>query len=336
MALSLFQSLHFPNQALALRFNGPRFRITSPFPSFTTRIRSSSKDESANPLDQVVDLRSNGRAPQSSFDFLELKRELEKEKEKDKGREREEEANQTESTGGGELERRVRSRGRQMVGRSSLLAKQVVSVKSARSLGFISQLWVDTSMWVVALVETRPNLLSGEMEKFLLEDVCQVGDVVLVHDESVLENELNLVGLESLVGYNVTTTGRRDVGKVRGYTFNINSGAVDCLELDSFGLSLIPSSLVSTYSLLVDDILEVASDTVVVDEDVVSRLQRVTKGIWGSQNIRKRDQMGAYSEFERRSRSMERNHREKPSGRRYRRRMVHDTEDDDWEFPMDY
>lgn len=31
---------------------------------------------------------------------------------------------------------------------------------------------------------------------------------------------------------------------MRGYTFNINSGAVESLELDSFGISLIPSSLV--------------------------------------------------------------------------------------------
>jgi hypothetical protein len=37
--------------------------------------------------------------------------------------------------------------------------------------------------------------------------------------------------------------------KVRGYTFNINSGAVDFLELDSFGFSLIPSSLVRTFEL---------------------------------------------------------------------------------------
>lgn len=33
----------------------------------------------------------------------------------------------------------------------------------------------------------------------LYEIILKVGDVVLVHDESVLENELNLVGLESLV-----------------------------------------------------------------------------------------------------------------------------------------
>uniref|UniRef100_A0A453I5M8 Uncharacterized protein n=1 Tax=Aegilops tauschii subsp. strangulata TaxID=200361 RepID=A0A453I5M8_AEGTS len=34
---------------------------------------------------------------------------------------------------------------RQMARRSGLLAKQVISVSSARSLGFVSQLWVDAS-----------------------------------------------------------------------------------------------------------------------------------------------------------------------------------------------
>lgn len=89
-------------------------------------------------------MKSNGRAPPSSFDFLELKREMEKEKEK--GREGGEGEDGTEGAGRVELERRSRSRGRQMVGRSSLLAKQVICIESARSLGFISQLWVDTSM----------------------------------------------------------------------------------------------------------------------------------------------------------------------------------------------
>ncbi|KAI9187129.1 hypothetical protein LWI28_024784 [Acer negundo] len=34
--------------------------------------------------------------------------------------------------------------------------------------------------WVVLVVEVKPNLFSGEAERFLLEDVSQVGDVVLV------------------------------------------------------------------------------------------------------------------------------------------------------------
>lgn len=46
----------------------------------------------------------------------------------------------------GESEERVGLRKRkQVVRRSSLLAKQVISIRSALSLGFVSQLWVDTT-----------------------------------------------------------------------------------------------------------------------------------------------------------------------------------------------
>ena len=38
-----------------------------------------------------------------------------------------------------------RRRRRQMARRSALLAKQVISVSSARSLGFVSQLWIDAA-----------------------------------------------------------------------------------------------------------------------------------------------------------------------------------------------
>ncbi|ESR42845.1 hypothetical protein KPL70_018096 [Citrus sinensis] len=168
-------------------------------------------------------------------------------------------------------------RGGQVMRRSNLLAKQVISIQSAMSLGFVSQLWVDTTSWVVLVVEVRPNLLSGEPERLLLEDICQVGDVVLIEDESVMENDFKMVGLDTLVGYRVVTPGRQNIGKVRGYTFNINSGAVESLELDSFGISIIPSSLVSTYALLVEDVLEVVADIVVVHEAAASRVQRLTK-----------------------------------------------------------
>ncbi|ONK62670.1 uncharacterized protein A4U43_C07F6750 [Asparagus officinalis] len=264
----------------------------------------------------------------STFDFLELKRELEKE----------DELLPVEGLGnGGDGGLRSRRGGRrQMMRRSSLLAKQVISVETARSLGFVSQLWVDTSSWIVVSVEVRPNLLSGDADKFLLDDVCQVGDVVLVQDESVMENELKMIGLDTLVGYDVVTSGRRNVGKVRGYTFNINSGAVESLELDSFGVSIIPSSLVSTYCLFVEDVLEVASDTVTVEEGAASRVRRVTKGIWDAQHI---DRAGGYDDeyydFGRRgARSFQGQSRQNSRGRKFgrKRRVV----DDDWELPMDY
>lgn len=236
-------------------------------------------------------------------------------------------------------------RGRQLMKRSNMLAKQVISIQSALSLGFVSQLWVDTVSWVVLVVEVRPNLLSGESERFFLEDVSQVGDVVLIPNESVLENDFHMVGLETLVGYNVVTAGRRSIGKVRGYTFNLNSGAVESLELDSFGVSIIPSSLVSTYALLVEDVLEVVSDTVVVHEAAASRIQRLTKGFWGSQRLGKStDEFGDYSDPERepvqfdhggsRLRDHGASRQRSFTSRKFRPKMRKSEED--WELPMDY
>ncbi|XP_028808586.1 uncharacterized protein LOC114763145 [Neltuma alba] len=231
-------------------------------------------------------------------------------------------------------------RAKQVIRRSTLLAKQVISIRSAISLGFVSQLWVDTTSWVVLFVEVRPNLLSGESERFLLEDISQVGDVVLVQDESVVENEYRMVGLETLVGYKVVTPSQQNIGKVRGYTFNINSGAVEELELDSFGLSIIPSSLVTTYSLMIEDVLEVLSDAVVVHEAAASRIQRLSKGLLGNQNVGTLDDVEEYysdSETERSatatsdyaSRSRRSFRRKKGSPRDW------DTEED-LELPMDY
>ncbi|XP_004302565.1 PREDICTED: uncharacterized protein LOC101314001 [Fragaria vesca subsp. vesca] len=225
---------------------------------------------------------------------------------------------------------------RQLMKRSSILAKQVISIESALSLGFVSQLWVNTTSWMVMFVEVRRNLLSGECERFPLEDVFQVGDVVLVEDESVIQNDFKMVGLETLVGYEVVTPGRRTIGRVRGYSFNINSGAVESLELDSFGIALIPSSLVSTYALFVEDVLEVVSDAVIVHEAAASRIYRLTKGFLDNQNAATSiDDIEEYAEFER---PVESDKRTRRSTGNQKFQSGKSKTDDDWEpeLPMDY
>ncbi|KAG6640329.1 uncharacterized protein LOC122279830 isoform X2 [Carya illinoinensis] len=272
----------------------------------------------------------SGEAASSAFDFLELKGA--------KGNTRSEESVEERDLleVGEQINGRVAPRkGRQMVRRSNMVAKQVISIRSALSLGFVSELWVDITSWVVLFVQVRPNLLSGESETFLFEDISQVGDVILVKDESVMENEFKMIGLETLVGYKVVTPGRRNIGKVRGYSLNINSGAIESLELDSFGISIIPSSLVSTYALFVEDVLEVMTDAVVVHEAAASRIQRLTKGFLGTQNVGTSiDDLGEYP-FERPPRSEEsqgikRNH----SYQRFQEKNR--ATQDDWELPMDF
>ncbi|KAK1437179.1 hypothetical protein QVD17_02965 [Tagetes erecta] len=230
----------------------------------------------------------------------------------------------------------VRKR-KELMKRSNVIAKQVISIESALSLGFVSQLWVDTNTWMVVIVEVRPNLLSGEQQMFFLEDTTQVGDVVLIEDESVMDKEFKVVGLETLVGYSVVTPGRRDIGKVRGYTFNINSGAIESLELDSFGISIIPSSLVSTYALLVEDVLEVVSDTVVVHDAAASRIQRLTKGFWDAQRTNySMDDLDYYSDLEERSEYRKGRRKKRGSGNLRPREKPIDNTQEDWDLPMDY
>ncbi|KAK9159331.1 hypothetical protein Scep_005905 [Stephania cephalantha] len=219
--------------------------------------------------------------------------------------------------------------GRQVIRRTNMLAKRVISIESAQSLGFVSQLWVDTSSWMVVVIEVRPSMLSGEMERFLLEDVSQVGDVVLVQDESVLDNDFKMIDLDALVGYSVVTPSRRSIGKVRGYTFNINSGAVELLELDSFGFSIIPSSLVSTYALFVEDVIGVESDTVVVQEAAASRVQRLTKGFWDPPKIGTIKEEVDEVDLERLPLQKRGRHRKKFSSKEK-------NANDDWQLPMDY
>ncbi|GMI93097.1 hypothetical protein HRI_002979000 [Hibiscus trionum] len=233
---------------------------------------------------------------------------------------------------GEELVRKGMKRRRQVMKRSNMVAKQVIIIQSAQSLGFVSQLWVDTTSWVVLVVEVRPSLLSGESERFLLQDVAKVGDVVLVEDERVMENDFKMIGLETLVGYRVVTPGRQNIGKVRGYTFNINSGAVESLELDSFGISIIPSSLVSTYALLVEDVLEVIVDTVVVHEAAASRIQRLTKGFWDAKNDA--IPIDESTETADDDEPLVWRSQRGSSGQRSRSRMR--EADDDWELPKDY
>ncbi|KAM7262951.1 hypothetical protein ACFE04_000634 [Oxalis oulophora] len=204
-----------------------------------------------------------------------------------------------------------------LIKRSNLIAKQVISISSARTLGFVSQLWLDPNSWTVLHLEVRPNLLSGEPQRFHLHHLNQIGDVVLIDsDSSIFHHQFTTIpALHTLVGYNVVTPNQRNIGKVRGYTFNINSGAIVSLELDSFGVSIIPSTL---------DVLEVISDTVVVHEAAASHIHRLTKGLWGNETAV--DEGGEYSDYETPVRYN--------GGRRFpKKRRENNIE---WELPMDY
>lgn len=111
----------------------------------STRVRNARGPP--NPSGAYGELAFKGESdetPSSGLDFVELEGGLRSDGKRD---ERSEESlEEKDLVEVGESKERVGlKKGRQLLRRSNLLAKQVISIRSALSLGFVSQLWVDTT-----------------------------------------------------------------------------------------------------------------------------------------------------------------------------------------------
>lgn len=167
--------------------------------------------------------------------------------------------------------------------RSGLIDTQVITRGSGRRLGVVSQLWVDVDRWEVVAFELKGNLVSnylpGESDGSVsLKKVRQIGDVVLVDDEQVIE-DLNLSPFSKLVGCEVVTETGEPLGKVRDFEFTGNDGRVTHIVIDTFGVPRLPSRLLSTYELSIDEIVSVGSDKLIVFEGAEERLNQLTRGL---------------------------------------------------------
>ncbi|CAM6087707.1 unnamed protein product [Calypogeia fissa] len=170
--------------------------------------------------------------------------------------------------------------------RGLMYAKQVISLATAQSVGFVTQLWVDVenvcitfplSLKVVA-IEVRPSLLFGDFYSFPLNSISKVGDVVLIQDDDTILGRRDLFNCSDLVGNDLFTEDGIKLGKVRDYNFSLENGEVVSIEYDSFGIPLIPSSLTKTYSLAVDEVIETQEDSLLVRRGAENRVRKLSKG----------------------------------------------------------
>lgn len=180
--------------------------------------------------------------------------------------------------------------------RSDLLGTLVVTRDTGKKLGVISQLWVDIDQQEVVALSLRPNLLYGEQQPMLLSSIRQIGDVILVDDEDVIE-DLDVETYSSLINCEVITETGELLGKVRGYKFDIDSGRITSLIIASLGVPLIPDQVVSTYELEVEEIVSSGPDRLIVFEGSEERLVQLSVGVLERLGIgrapwEKEDEMG--------------------------------------------
>jgi sporulation protein YlmC with PRC-barrel domain len=162
--------------------------------------------------------------------------------------------------------------------RSDLIGVLVVTRDTGKKLGVVSQLWVDIDQQDVVALSLRPNLLYGTPQTMLLDSICQIGDVILVENEDVIE-DLDVETYSSLMNCEVVTETGDLLGKVRGYKFDIDSGKLTSLIIASLGLPQIPDQVVSTYELPIEEVVSSGPDRLIVFEGSEQRLVQVTVGV---------------------------------------------------------
>jgi sporulation protein YlmC with PRC-barrel domain len=162
--------------------------------------------------------------------------------------------------------------------RSDLLGTLVVTRDTGKKLGVISQLWVDIDQQKVVALSLRPNLFYGTPQPMMLSSIRQIGDVVLVEDEDVIE-DLDTEAYSSLINCEVITETGDLLGKVRGFKFDVDDGTVVSLIIASLGLPLIPDQVVSTYELPIEEIVSSGPDRLIVFEGSEDRLVQLSVGV---------------------------------------------------------
>jgi sporulation protein YlmC with PRC-barrel domain len=182
--------------------------------------------------------------------------------------------------------------------RSDLLGTLVVTRNTGKKLGVVSQLWVDIDQQKVVAVSLRPNLLYGTPQPMLLSSIRQIGDVILVEDEDVIE-DIDTESYSSLINCEVITETGELLGKVRGFKFDVDDGRVVGLIIASLGLPLIPDQVVSTYELPVDEIVSSGPDRLIVFEGAEERLVQLSVGVLERLGVGspawEREEEGSYS-----------------------------------------
>lgn len=167
--------------------------------------------------------------------------------------------------------------------RSDFLGTQVITRSSGRRLGVVSQIWVDVDQAEVVAIGLRENIFSGvvsnEQQVMSMSSIRQIGDVILVDDDTSLEDSVNVAPLSTLVNCEVVTETGEPLGRVRGFKFDVTTGRIESIVIASLGLPQIPDQVISTYELPFEEIVSSGPDRLIVFEGAEEKLIQISVGL---------------------------------------------------------
>ena len=167
--------------------------------------------------------------------------------------------------------------------RSELMGTQVITTDTGRRLGVVGEVVVDIDRREVVALGLRDNpltrFLPGLPKWMPLESIKQVGDVILVDSLDSLSESFSPERYGKVINCQVITESGQLLGRVLGFSFDIESGDLISLVMGAVGVPLLGEGVLSTWEIPVDEIVSSGTDRIIVYEGADEKLKQLSSGL---------------------------------------------------------
>ena len=163
------------------------------------------------------------------------------------------------------------------------MGTQVITRDTGRRLGVVGEVVVDIDRREVVALGLRDNpltrFLPGLPRWMPLESIRQVGDVILVESADSLSEGFNPERYSKVINCQVVTESGAQLGRVLGFSFDIETGELTTLVLGALGVPLLGEGVLSTWELAVGEIVSSGTDRIIVYEGAEEKLKQLGTGL---------------------------------------------------------
>ena len=167
--------------------------------------------------------------------------------------------------------------------RSELMGTQVITTDTGRRLGVVGEVVVDIDRREVVALGLRDNpltrFLPGLPKWMPLESIKQVGDVILVDSLDSLSDGFSPERYGKVINCQVITESGELLGRVLGFSFDIETGDLISLVMGAVGVPLLGEGVLSTWEIPVDEIVSSGTDRIIVYEGAEEKLNQLSSGL---------------------------------------------------------
>ena len=167
--------------------------------------------------------------------------------------------------------------------RSELMGTLVITRDTGRRLGVVGEVVVDIDRREVVSLGLRDNpltrFLPGLPRWMPLESIRQVGDVILVDSADSLSENFDPDRYSRVINCQVITESGEQLGRVLGFSFDIETGELTTLVIGAVGVPLLGEGVLSTWELTVEEIVSSGPERIIVYEGAEEKLKQLGTGL---------------------------------------------------------